>query len=159
MRRGRVLVVDDEGLIRNALRRSLAHEHDVTAANDGFDALELIEAGARFDVILCDLKMPGMNGADLLGAIAELDGGQADRMLFITGDSSDLAARVSDHIVIGKPFDPKCVRKLVHDTAAAFQAGYFPERRPPAGTHREFETSAPTEPMIIIPLSVLAHAR
>lgn len=84
LRRGRVLVVDDESSIRNLLRIFLSAEHDVAAANDGTDALEMIQTGARFDVIVSDVRMPGLNGAELRNAIAQVDRSQADRMLFIT---------------------------------------------------------------------------
>src|SRR5262249_41074337 len=61
----RVLVVDDESEIAAALKRFLDGEHDVTAVTSADQALRLLLGGARFDVILCDVLMPGMSGIDL----------------------------------------------------------------------------------------------
>jgi hypothetical protein len=63
-RRGRVLVVDDELLVARSIARAL-RDHDVSIALDAAEALRLIERGPAFDVILCDLMMPGVSGLDL----------------------------------------------------------------------------------------------
>jgi len=63
--RGTLLIVDDEPLFASSLRRVLASEHVVTVANSGRAALDRLRRGERFDVVLCDLMMPEMTGADL----------------------------------------------------------------------------------------------
>jgi len=62
----RILVVDDEKAIRESLQRSLAAlGYDVKTASDGEQALETLEAG-DFDILLTDLRMPGMvDGTEL----------------------------------------------------------------------------------------------
>jgi len=62
----RILVIDDERSIRNTLKDILEFEkYQVELAEDGFKALELLKIN-DFDVILCDIKMPGMDGIELL---------------------------------------------------------------------------------------------
>jgi EAL domain-containing protein (putative c-di-GMP-specific phosphodiesterase class I)/CheY-like chemotaxis protein len=69
----RVLVVDDEDALRRAYVRGLtAAGFDVTEAACGADALAIME-GARFDVIVSDITMPGLTGVDLLRAVRERD--------------------------------------------------------------------------------------
>lgn len=64
-----ILVVDDEKSIRHTLKEILEYEkHVITMAEDGLVALELI-ANQTFDVILCDIKMPRMDGIEVLEKI------------------------------------------------------------------------------------------
>lgn len=66
---GRILVVDDDELNRDMLSRQLERQsHDVATAVDGPSALELLRA-SRFDIVLLDLMMPGMNGFEVLERI------------------------------------------------------------------------------------------
>jgi len=68
---GRILVVDDEPMLRETLGQVLSDEgYVVDIAVDGEDALERVRA-ARPDVILLDLMMPGMNGRQFLQALRE----------------------------------------------------------------------------------------
>ena len=61
-RSGRVLVVDDEQMLCNAIERILGADHDVTTVTSAREALSRLGAGERFDLILCDLMMPEMTG-------------------------------------------------------------------------------------------------
>ena len=68
----RILVIDDERSIRNTLKDILQFEkYQVEVAEDGFKALEMIKA-ADYDVVLCDIKMPGMDGIEVLQKIEEI---------------------------------------------------------------------------------------
>ena len=61
-----LLIIDDEKAIRNALRDILEHEkHSVDEAEDGAAGLEKAKRGG-YDVILCDIKMPKMDGLEFL---------------------------------------------------------------------------------------------
>lgn len=63
---GKILVIDDERSIRNTIKEILEYEkHQVMAAVDGSEGLELIEQ-TTFDAILCDIKMPEMDGMEVL---------------------------------------------------------------------------------------------
>lgn len=69
----KILVIDDESSIRNTLKDILEYEnYETVLAEDGFEALEKMDQGP-FDVILCDVKMPKMDGIELLDKIKELD--------------------------------------------------------------------------------------
>jgi len=68
----RILVIDDERSIRHTLKDILEFEkYQVELAEDGFKALELLKTN-DFDVILCDIKMPGMDGIEVLQKVEEL---------------------------------------------------------------------------------------
>jgi two-component system, NtrC family, nitrogen regulation response regulator NtrX len=68
----RILVIDDERSIRNTLKDILEYEkHEVDLAEDGPKGLEKIRS-AEYDVVLCDIKMPGMDGIEVLEKLTEL---------------------------------------------------------------------------------------
>ena len=104
----RVLVVDDEVSIRQLLYEILSlDKHSVALASSGIEAADLVEREG-FDVIITDMKMPGMDGASFYRQVRQRDPAQARRIIFITGDtvSPDTRAflqRVSNP-VLSKPF-------------------------------------------------------
>ncbi len=64
-----ILVVDDEAAIRDTLKEILEYEkYTVTLAEDGLRALQLIQKN-EYDAVLCDVKMPGIDGMDLLDRV------------------------------------------------------------------------------------------
>jgi PAS domain S-box-containing protein len=81
----RILVVDDEPFICSAIQRLLRKEHQVTTATSAREALGLVSAGQRFDVILSDLMMPEMSGEELLGALRGVAPDQAAKFVIMTG--------------------------------------------------------------------------
>jgi CheY-like chemotaxis protein len=119
LRRGKVLVVDDEPAIAKALGRALEPEHEVTIAPNADQASRLIVAGSRYDVILCDLMMPQMTGMDLHADLQQSAPEQATRMVFLTGGAFTSEARsFLDGVPnqrIEKPFDTQQVRAIVND--------------------------------------------
>ena len=65
----KILVIDDERSIRNTLREILEYEKfEVDDASDGIEGMNLISAG-KYDVILCDIKMPKKDGFEFLQEI------------------------------------------------------------------------------------------
>jgi PAS domain S-box-containing protein len=118
LRRGRILAIDDEAIIARSIRRICAGEHEVVALTRAADAVALIEQGERYDVILCDLMMPQMTGMDLHAAIAAIDPGQAQRMIFMTGGAFTPRAQTFlegiENLRIEKPFDPQQLRAVVN---------------------------------------------
>jgi PAS domain S-box-containing protein len=116
----RVLVVEDERPIARALERMLTG-HDVTLAHDGARALALLRASTTFDVVLCDLMMPGLTGADVYErAVAEAPA-LAPRFAFMTGGAvtPDTKAflETSDSEVLWKPFTPAAVLDCIQRVA------------------------------------------
>jgi PAS domain S-box-containing protein len=119
--RGRILVVDDEPLIRRAIARALA-EHELIVPQSATDARELLKQGARFDLILCDLIMPDVTGIELYEWLLEKDPLQARRVAFISGGalsktSADFLSSVPN-LLIEKPFTPVDLRRVVSEALA-----------------------------------------
>ena len=68
----KVLIIDDERAIRNSLGEILTDEgYEVDTAEDGAQALEKVEKD-KYDVVFCDIKMPGMDGVEVLGKFMEM---------------------------------------------------------------------------------------
>jgi CheY-like chemotaxis protein len=114
-RRGRVLVVDDEDVLRSVLPRVL-REHDVTAVASGREALEAVRIGPPFDAIITDVMMPTMTGIDLYRALAAEAPEQAHRVIFLTGDlNGDEQAFLATipNRRLEKPFDGNALRESV----------------------------------------------
>jgi PAS domain S-box-containing protein len=93
IRRGRILVVDDEEIVVRSVKRILSKEHDVVALVSAAEALALCTGGEKFDLILCDLMMPDMTGMDLYHELSRVAPEQADRMIFVTGGAFTEKAR------------------------------------------------------------------
>ncbi len=66
-----ILVIDDEKSIRNTLQEVLEYEsHKVDQATNGSEGIEMFDKG-EYDVVLCDIKMPGMDGIEVLEKLHE----------------------------------------------------------------------------------------
>ncbi|NVJ27643.1 MULTISPECIES: PAS domain S-box protein [Myxococcus] len=121
--RARILVVDDEPNVTLALQRSLASDHEVATANSAQAALRLLNDGSRFDLILCDVMMPGMTGMDLYHELGRIVPDQAGRMVFMTGGAFTPRTvsflREVPNLKISKPLDLTQLRELVGRSAEA----------------------------------------
>ena len=111
----RVLIVDDEPRVSRSLVR-LLRSHDVTTTGSGAEALEIL-AEQTFDLIICDLKMPGMTGMALFERLEIEHPEQAARILFTTGgawaaESQRFIAKHADRIVI-KPFNRQQLEQAI----------------------------------------------
>jgi CheY-like chemotaxis protein/two-component sensor histidine kinase len=112
----RILVVDDEPMICEVLARILGSEHEVTIARTGEDALTRLST-TTFNVILCDIMMPGMNGIDVYQQLAAQQPGIEQRIVFMsggtmgTGITNALAALPNGHLA--KPFNIERVLEVV----------------------------------------------
>jgi two-component system NtrC family sensor kinase len=115
--RKRVLVVDDEDSIQRLLTGVLEMDgHDVQTANNGREALDLIERD-DFDLVITDIKMPVMGGPDLFKQLRSAGNPLARRVIFITGDTVAPDTRrflqTVDNAVLAKPFRLRDVRDAV----------------------------------------------
>jgi putative two-component system response regulator len=91
----RILLVDDEDGVRLALARYLTSRgYDVTAVASGTAALARLEA-ERFEAVLCDVRMPGMTGLDLLPQALERDPDLAILMLTAVNDAPTATVALS----------------------------------------------------------------
>jgi DNA-binding response OmpR family regulator len=104
---GRILVIDDEPMVRDTLGQVLADEgYVVDVAADGADALDRVHA-ARPDVILLDLMMPGMNGRQFLSALrAEADFNSVPVLIMTAVHGLEINLNsIGASEVVEKPFD------------------------------------------------------
>ncbi|MGE5547423.1 MAG: response regulator transcription factor [Solirubrobacterales bacterium] len=119
----RILIVEDTRLMRDSLVDVLsAAGHDVTTAENGVHAVDMIAAGATFDIIITDIIMPEMDG---IQAILEIQTMQPDaRIIAISGGSArmekaqglETARRLGAVAVLEKPFEVDTLLATV-DTA------------------------------------------
>jgi CheY-like chemotaxis protein len=104
----RVLVIDDDAAVRRAMERTLKG-HEVTTCESATSALALLSAtGPPFDAILCDVRMPGMDGPAFYERLETLRPDLLGRVAFMTGDAGGRGVRdflaSTGRIVIEKPF-------------------------------------------------------
>jgi len=80
-----VLVIDDEEKYAKLIARILERAYDVLPLPSAQEALDRIAAGARFDLILCDVMLPGISGKDFVERLGLLAPGQVQRVVLMTG--------------------------------------------------------------------------
>ncbi|HKQ61988.1 MAG TPA: response regulator, partial [Candidatus Polarisedimenticolaceae bacterium] len=124
---GHVLVVDDEPAVAALMREALEQDgHRVEVVHDGAAALERV-ARAEFDLVLADLRMPGLGGARLIEELAQLRPELAKHVLLTTGDTlGSEAARLEAHgagELLHKPFDVEQLRRRVRALLAGERSG------------------------------------
>jgi len=109
----RVLFVDDEPAVLDGIRRvvkSKDNEWEVAFAPDGNAALTLIEA-TPFDVVVSDIRVPGMDGPELLKKVCERHPGVVRIVLSAHAEMSDaLRAAPVAHQFLAKPCEPDTLR-------------------------------------------------
>jgi signal transduction histidine kinase/CheY-like chemotaxis protein len=115
--RGELLIIDDEPMVLRAFRRTLAAHHNVEVVSNARGALEMIQQGKEFDLIFCDLMMPGMTGMDFHAELQHKEPDLAARVVFLTGGAFTSSAR--DYLdsvpnpALEKPLHPKALRNFV----------------------------------------------
>lgn len=119
IRRGRVLVIDDDRRVVQGLRRAIERGHEVVAANSIDEALAEIQADPEFDVILCDLLLPERSGMELYEALRKDRGGLAARIIFMTGGAFTERSRAFldavPNLCLEKPFDAYELRRVIDE--------------------------------------------
>jgi signal transduction histidine kinase len=117
-RRTSVLVIDDEPALGRVLPRLLA-PHEVTVVDRARDGLQHLQGEARFDVVLCDVMMPEMNGMEFHQELARRRPELVDRIVFMSGGVFSPAIRAFfDEIPnrrLEKPLDIPALRRLVDE--------------------------------------------
>jgi signal transduction histidine kinase len=127
--KARILVIDDEVMIGNLLKRVLGELYAVEAMTHPDQAVQRIRSGERFDLVLCDITMPGRTGIEVHEAIRAISPEQADAMMFLTGGALNEGARsflsARESSVITKPFAMAEIQRRI----AARLAASAPEPR------------------------------
>lgn len=115
----RILVVDDEDVVRSLLKTILKHDgHEVVEARDGGEAIE-IHRERPADLVLVDLVMPKKHGLDTILEMREHH--PATRFIVMTGalpsllDSENMATMLGDALTLAKPMTPPDLLRTVHE--------------------------------------------
>lgn len=108
MSKGKILVIDDEDIVRTSCNRTLTPEgYEVKMARNGMDGLKMASEES-FDLVLTDLKMPDMDGIEVLRQIKEQ--WPEFEVIIITGyqtvDTAVKAIKLGAFDYIEKPFTP-----------------------------------------------------
>lgn len=110
-----ILVVDDEAVHRDTLAAMLCAEGmHVTCAERASDALDLLRTPARFDLVVSDVVMPGMDGIELARQARHLRPGL--RVVLVTGHDSAM-----DHLIAGgniallKPYTAEALKRVLDE--------------------------------------------
>jgi DNA-binding NtrC family response regulator len=112
-------VIDDELALGQILQRALSRDYDVTLLTHGRDAIALLSAADTpgFDLILCDLMMPDVNGEDVFETVTRAEPDLAKRFVFMTGGAFTPRAQrflaEQSAVVLEKPFDMATARDLL----------------------------------------------
>ncbi len=117
MSKARILVIDDEEIVRISCERTLVpEEYEIDAAASGKEGLERFEKG-EYDLVLIDLKMPGMNGIEVLVNIKRQRPEQ--KVMIMTG--YDTVEHIVEAISSGaahyleKPFTPDTLIERINE--------------------------------------------
>jgi signal transduction histidine kinase/ActR/RegA family two-component response regulator len=115
--RPRILVVDDEPLVRTVIQRTLGSRHEVVACGSVDEALERVRRGEEFHLVLSDLLMPERTGMDLFHELEHLAPALAARMVFLSGGACTEQTREflerPGRECVEKPFQLESFRALV----------------------------------------------
>lgn len=121
-RRGRLLIIDDEPMLLRAFCSALDDAHDVVLASGGAEALALLESDRAFDLIICDLQMPILDGVAVYEAVAASAPERLASLVFMTGGV--VTSRVQTFLahtrprVIEKPLELEALVELAATAAA-----------------------------------------
>ncbi len=118
-RRGTILVVDDKRNMLSLMAKVLRQDGVVRTADSGTEALRLLSA-EPIDVVLCDLKMPDMDGLDVLRACRRLQP-QAEFVLMTAYASVGTAVealKLGAYDYLTKPFEPEAARAVIQRALA-----------------------------------------
>lgn len=118
MERKRILCVDDAMMITVKMKGILEEAgFDVTTINDPFDCLAQLHT-ATFDLIIVDIRMPNLNGLDLIKEVRKVLKYATTPVLVVTAAFDAEAIRTGKALLVSgwlaKPFDPQSLIKAVH---------------------------------------------
>jgi signal transduction histidine kinase/DNA-binding response OmpR family regulator len=132
-KKGKILVIDDEPGVRALLEKVLTQSgHSVDTVSDAGKALDKLGAGETYDVILTDVRMPGMNGIELYSRILEKTPAMKNKIIFITGDvmGLDIKAFLTQNNLsyLAKPFDTPLLKEKIEIIMAGQPENNNPNR-------------------------------
>ncbi len=86
----KILIIDDDANLLSGLKRQFRKRFDLTTAEGGAQALKTLKSDGPFAVAVCDMRMPGMNGIEVLGALRKISPDTVRMML--TGNADQQTA-------------------------------------------------------------------
>ena len=118
--RARVLLIDDNVAVTRSMTRLLAPECEVIVAANGREGLErLLAPDAAYDLVLCDLTMPVMNGIELYTRLQAIDPRRATELVFLTGGATSPEAErflaELPNVQLQKPFEVARLLRLIDE--------------------------------------------
>lgn len=122
----RILVVEDDPGVAEGIRLLLEPQYQVEVVEGGAEALRLlsipVNAPNSFEVVLCDVMMPGVSGIDLYRQLAQTSPAMARRIIFMTGgaytDDADRFLGSVDNIQVQKPFNLRFLHQQLQNVIA-----------------------------------------
>ena len=135
----KMLVIDDEQSMRDFLSIMLKKEgHDVVAAENGSDALKAVQTEI-FDLVISDVKMPGLNGIDVLKTVKEVSPETVVVMItaYATAETAVEAMKLGAYDYITKPFKVDEIKLIIQK---ALEKGHL--RKENILLRREIESRA-----------------
>ncbi|MFA6434684.1 MAG: response regulator [Elusimicrobiales bacterium] len=121
----KILLVDDDSIFREEFRACFEDRYDITEASSGAEALRILSAPHELDLVVLDVRMPGMNGLETLKKIKAA--GTDIGIVILTGHSSKETAiealRAHADNYIEKPFDIEKARQILDQVLDARKKG------------------------------------
>lgn len=118
VRRGTILVIDDNELVARTIQRLLREHHDVVTERDPEAAVARLVAGERFDAVLCELRMPKLSGIQVYATIRAANRATAERLIFMSGcvldEDTEFFLQASQAQFLEKPFRIHLLRAAVN---------------------------------------------
>jgi two-component system NtrC family sensor kinase len=125
---GRILVIDDEPGVRILLERVFIQMgHTVDTVADAESAIAKLDDGSVYDIILSDVRMPGMSGIELHAFILKKMPAMRNKIIFITGDV--MGADIKDFLMqnnlsyFAKPIDIEALKGKICTMMTAARGG------------------------------------
>jgi PAS domain S-box-containing protein len=120
--RARVLVIDDDVAVLRAYRRMLSARHDVVLASGGAEGLSTLEKDEGFDVVLCDVMMPQLDGPMVYEALRARAPRLLEKVVFCSGGAftpraKEFLASIRNTF-LSKPIDPAALEAIIQKARA-----------------------------------------
>lgn len=107
-----ILIIDDEPGVLKSTRTCLQHlGYEVTTASNGEEGIGLFDKGPKFDLVITDIRLPGLSGNEVAKHIRDSDRPYTP-IVAITGFGADIGQQLFDGILV-KPFKIKSLVKTI----------------------------------------------